>query len=167
MLFCISCHASSGFAAFYVSKQSTAGSGLCFTSGWEKPSRALIHLGGPSRGTWSSMQLKELQFAKYITLCEHSTRQVSLQKDIRHLKEGWKKILNGFWRLGSRGGERPLGFRGSFHAVSEGTHAFLAVPCKPSPLDLPQRSITEVSGIGPHSSDSFAKEKELNLIIFP
>lgn len=50
----------SGFAAFYVSKQSTAGSGLCFTSSWEKPPRALIHLGGPSRGTWSSMQLKEL-----------------------------------------------------------------------------------------------------------
>ena len=46
--FCISCHAC-GFAAFYVSKQSTAGSGLCFTSSQEKPSRALIHLGGPSR----------------------------------------------------------------------------------------------------------------------
>lgn len=70
----------SGYAAFYVSKQPTAGSGLCFTSSWEKPSRALIHLGGPSR------EPEGARFATYITLCEHSTRQVSLRKTSNRFK---------------------------------------------------------------------------------
>lgn len=46
---CVSCHASTELTAFYISKQSAAGSGICFTSNWEKPPRALKHLRGSSR----------------------------------------------------------------------------------------------------------------------
>lgn len=71
-----------------------------------------------------------------------------------------------FGGQGLREGERPLGFGGPFHTVSQGPHTLLSVSCKTCSLDLPQGSITEVGNIGSHSSDGFIKGIKDSIILF-
>lgn len=99
----------SGFA-FYITKQSAI---YCWTRALLQPQTGKSppehwHPWGDPLGNVKPKTAEGAQFAKYATFCEHSTRQGSLRKTLnRFLKEGWKKILNEFWRLRSQGGRGP------------------------------------------------------------
>lgn len=76
----------SGFAAFRMAKQSTTGPGLCFTRKLEKAPPEPWHSWADPLGNLKPKPIEGAQFAKYASLYEHSTRQVSLRKTLNRFK---------------------------------------------------------------------------------
>lgn len=65
------------------------------------------HTWGYPLGNVNAKPAEGVQFAKYTSLYEHSARHVHLRRHQTDLKEGWKNILNGFWKLVSQEGRAP------------------------------------------------------------